>query len=106
MEVARPLEASTAFPPSPLRNPFISSAESTEGMRFGNLGVGTRRAGLSFRWPSRTQYLKNERRAASFLAIELFLRPRSWRCATNSRIIECVTPVSPGGRAPGGERYA
>src|SRR6266849_5146847 len=33
-------------------------------MRFGNFGVGTRRAGFSFKWPSRTLYLKNEPRAA------------------------------------------
>src|SRR5207253_4511603 len=66
------------MPASWLRKPFISSAESTEGMRFGSLGVGTRRAGLSLNFPSRTQYLKKERSAASLRAMELFSSP--WSC--------------------------
>src|SRR5207245_11331187 len=70
-----------------LRKPFISSEESTEGMRFGSLGVGTRRAGLSFNFPSRTQYLKKERSAASLRAMELFSSPWSCKCETNSRIM-------------------
>ena len=41
-------------------------------MRFGNFGVGTSRAGLSLIMPSRTQYLKNERNAASFRAMDDF----------------------------------
>jgi len=67
--------------------------ESTDGMRFGSFGVGTSRAGFSFRCPSRTQYLKNERSAASFRAIELFFSP----CSCSARRIHesgpCVTPV-------------
>src|SRR5258708_3020452 len=88
------------------RNPFISAAEGTEGGPFGNFGVGTSRAGFSLIIRSRTQYLKNERSAASFRAIELFSSPCSCRCPTNSRMIRCVIFGSAGGCSPGGERYA
>src|SRR5258707_447166 len=80
----RPPSRSVAFPlpASWFKNPFISSAESTAGTRFGNFGVATSRAGFSFSRPSRTQYLKNDRSAANFRAIELFSSPVSCRKAS------------------------
>ncbi len=94
-----------AYPAIWSRNPLISSAESTIGIRFGSFGVGTSRAGFSFKIPSRTQYLKNDRSAASFLAIELFSSPCSCRWPTNSRIIWWFIFATPGAVRPGGDRY-
>ena len=66
-------------------------------MRLGNFGVGTSLAGFSCKRPSRTQYLKKERSAASLRAMELFCRPWSCKCPTNSRMVLCVTALRAGG---------
>ena len=73
-------------------------------MRFGNLGVGTSRAGFSFNMPSRTQYLKNERNAASFRAMELFSSPASCRWPMYSRMTWWLILVKAGVVVPGGVR--
>ena len=85
---------------------YMKSSNTSDGrMQLDvNFGVGTNLAGFSFSRPSRTQYLKKDRNAASCLAIELFSNPFSWSCPTNSRIILCVIFASFGGSVSGGDR--